>query len=57
VRLTIPLRGEDTAVNAEDLSLPCNLLVRYTHDRGSGAEHFRLPLVFPAGTLPLNSAR
>ena len=58
--LTIPLSEGSTAapeastrLNTEDLYIPCNLLVRYVHNREKAAEHFRIPLVFPAGTLRL----
>jgi hypothetical protein len=45
--------SESGSLNAEDLAVPCNLLVRYVQDRRTTTEHFRLPLVFPAGTLSL----
>ena len=60
VLLTIPIfeggagaPEASTRLNAEDLAIPCNLLVRYVHNREKGAEHFRIPIVFPAGTLRL----
>jgi hypothetical protein len=63
VTLTVPLleisssSGEETSrLNAEDLYIPCNLLVRYAQDYKNTAEHFRFPLVFPAGTLRLPEA-
>jgi len=57
VFLTIALSDSRASANSEDLAIPCNLLVRYVHDRTKAAEHFRLPLVFPAGTLRLPAAR
>jgi hypothetical protein len=42
-----------TRLNTEDLHIPCNLLVRYEHNGEEAAEHFSLPVVFPAGTLRL----
>lgn len=69
VTLTIPLLeqgassakaaiGEDPLrFNAEDLSIPCNLLVRYVHNGKNKTESFRIPLLFPAGTLPLRAGR
>jgi hypothetical protein len=57
VLLTIPLTESSAELNGEDLYIPCNLLVRYVHDRGNAAEHFRLPCVFPAGTLRLPATR
>jgi tetratricopeptide (TPR) repeat protein len=53
VLLAITFSESGTAANREDLSIPCNLLVRYLYNRKSAAEHFRLPLLFPAGTLRL----
>ena len=62
VTLSIPLlepstsSGEDPPrLNAEDLSIPCNLLVRYTHNGKNKTESLRIPLLFPAGTLPLRA--
>jgi hypothetical protein len=58
--LTIPVAEAGAAgsqapvrLNTEDLYIPCNLLIRYAHDRSRQAEHVRIPLVFPKGTLPL----
>jgi hypothetical protein len=45
--------SEGGAANREDLFIPCNLLVRYEQDRQERAQHFRLPLIFPAGSLRL----
>jgi hypothetical protein len=42
-----------TRLNTEDLYIPCNLLIRYQRNGEKAAEHFRIPLVFPAGTLKL----
>ena len=50
--------GEDTLrFNAEDLSIPCNLLVRYVYNGNNKTESFRIPLLFPADTLPLRAER
>ncbi len=49
--------GVSPESNGEDLAVPCNLLVRYLHKGEDAAEHFRLPLVFPAGTLQLPETR
>jgi hypothetical protein len=58
--LTIPLPeqnpssgGRTPRLNAEDLSIPCNLLIRYTRAGKKAAESLHIPLLFPAGTLPL----
>jgi hypothetical protein len=53
VLLSIAFSEGGGGLNREDLSIPCNLLVRYQHDHGEGAQQFRLPLIFPAGSLPL----
>jgi len=45
--------SEGGAANREDLFIPCNLLARYEQDRQERAQHFRLPLIFPAGSLRL----
>jgi hypothetical protein len=62
VVLTIPLLQQRTSAledstlfNAEDLSIPCNLLVRYVQSGKTATESLRLPLIFPAGTLPLRT--
>jgi hypothetical protein len=64
VTLTITLsegsltgRGASEQLNAEDLYIPCNLLVRYVHNHEKAAEHFRIPVVFPTGTLRLATTR
>jgi hypothetical protein len=57
VLLTIALGEGGTASNTEDLSLSCNLLVRYVHNGNRAAAYFRLPLLFPAGTLRLPATR
>jgi hypothetical protein len=53
VLLTIALGAGGVPSNTEDLFLPCNLLVRYTHNRGEATEYFHLPVMVPAGTLRL----
>jgi hypothetical protein len=64
VTLTIALseggvagQGASAQLNAEDLYIPCNLLVRYVRNHEKAAEHFRIPLVFPTGTLRLATTR
>jgi hypothetical protein len=58
--VTIPFSGDKTdprseasTSNGEDLRALCNLVVRFIHDGQNTAQWFRLPVMFPAGTLRL----
>jgi len=53
VLLSIAVSDDGGGASREDLFIFCNLLVRYEHDREQAAQHFRLPLIFPAGRLRL----
>jgi len=43
--------GSSARLNAEQLYLACNLLVRYGAGREKRAQYFRIPLLVPEGTL------